>query len=204
MGICVWVSAALPTNPPGRLNSVRVKLCFLPTYSSRTVPGTYFRSSIKVCWREERMKVSYVLSFYYQLKRFTSHPIASHFLQVTPWKPAILTWPLRSLVKYSEKQWLRSRVLEKATFWHKAKWNNLCLVLKPHSLDVKEGLWVWGDSRNSVSIALYKWLPDVFVPTFFSWPPFQEMDWRSWQLIKNRFRVRKTNTRSAKLKSPRL
>lgn len=101
---------------------------------------------------------------------------------------------------------LRSCVLEKATFLHKAKWNNLCLVLKPHCLDVREGLWVWGDSRNSVSIALYKWLPDVFVPTFFflSWPPFQEMDWRSWQLIKNRFRVRKTNTHSAKLKSPHL
>lgn len=152
------------------------------------------------------MEVSWPLSLCSQLRQCTNHSISFRLhtenqrywldLSKDEWIGGRKTCPARPLQ--------RSCVLEKATFLHKAKWNNLCLVLNLTTHDVSEGLRVRGDSRHSVSAALYKWLPDVFVLTFFSWPPFQEMDWRSWQLIKNRLRVRKTNMHSAKLKSPSL
>lgn len=115
------------------------------------------------------MEVNWPLSLCSQLRQCTNHSISFRLHTENQWYWLDLSkdeWiggrkrcPARSLQ--------RSCVLEKATFLHKAKWNNLCLVLNLTTHDVSEGLWVRGDSRHSVSAALYKWLPDVFVPTFF-------------------------------------
>ena len=66
-----------PHDPSGKLSSLRAKCYLINMCSSRTVPWHIAGAQEKIRQREERMKASYRLSFYYQWQQFTNHP---HFL----------------------------------------------------------------------------------------------------------------------------